>query len=368
MKPQPSFSSHFAGRIAQEKQWGAWRFDRPKPNRADGTARSRPTVLAPITLLGARPGGTELAIAIDIAVSMLLIAHILIALAASAEFGGVLAEAGSPLATLPGLVIIAHLLVLGHCRTSNLPEWHINDQQCRTVRTGTKAARTGFLPYPAGAQPMDSSRQRVEVQIPPFGLGGTLVPPAPGRGLVLFAHGSGSSRFSPRNTYVANALQQAGLGTLLFDLLTESESADRRNVFDIGLLADRLLAATGYIAHYDGLDALRIGYFGASTGAGAALFAAARSPLPIGAIVSRGGRPDLAGDALGGVSTPTLLIVGSLDGPVITLNEQAYAQLIGEKRLAIIQGAGHLFEEPGTLDAVIDLATDWFVERLTPII
>ena len=202
--------------------------------------------------------------------------------------------------------------------------------------------------------------QSLEIVIPPFGLGGTLVAPAPGEGIVLFAHGSGSGRFSPRNRHVAGALQAAGLGTLLFDLLTEAESNDRRNVFDIALLADRLLAASAHVRSLEVAKGVAIGFFGASTGAGAALVAAARSPDPIGAVVSRGGRPDLAGAALREVRAPTLLIVGSLDEGVIELNEQAYAQLGGEKRLEIVPGAGHLFEEPGTLDQVIVLARDWF--------
>ena len=207
-------------------------------------------------------------------------------------------------------------------------------------------------------------RQGMEIEIPPFGLGGTLIPPASGYGIVLFAHGSGSGRFSPRNQYVARGLEAAGLGTLLFDLLTEDESADRRNVFDIPLLAGRLVAATEYVRSRDEAANTPIGYFGASTGAGAALVAAAMEPRPVGAVVSRGGRPDLAGDYLGGVHAPTLLIVGSLDDGVIDLNEDAYARLGGEKHLAIVPGAGHLFEEPGTLEQVIDLARDWFAHHL----
>lgn len=203
-------------------------------------------------------------------------------------------------------------------------------------------------------------RQSLDIEIPPFGLGGTLVAPAAGQGIVLFAHGSGSGRFSPRNRHVAAALETAGLGTLLFDLLAEAESSDRRNVFDIPLLANRLLTAAVHVRSLEVVQGAPIGFFGASTGAGAALVAAAHSPDPIGAIVSRGGRPDLAGPALSDVRAPTLLIVGSLDDGVIDLNEQAYALLGGEKRLEIVPGAGHLFEEPGTLDQVIVLARDWF--------
>lgn len=203
-------------------------------------------------------------------------------------------------------------------------------------------------------------RQSLDIEIPPFGLGGTLVAPVAGQGIVLFAHGSGSGRLSPRNRHVAAGLKAAGLGTLLFDLLTEQESSDRRNVFDIPLLASRLLTATAHVRSLDAARGEAIGFFGASTGAGAALVAAAHSPDPIGAVVSRGGRPDLAGPALRDVRAPTLLIVGSLDDGVIELNEQACALLGGEKRLEIVPGAGHLFEEPGTLDQVIVLARDWF--------
>ncbi|WP_107966834.1 dienelactone hydrolase family protein [Sphingomonas oleivorans] len=207
-------------------------------------------------------------------------------------------------------------------------------------------------------------REAIDVEIPPFDLAGTLTLPTRGSGIVLFAHGSGSGRFSPRNRHVARGLQTAGLGTLLFDLLTEPESMIRANVFDIALLADRLLAATYYIRTRDDTAAARIGYFGASTGAGAALVAAARGQDDVSAVVSRGGRPDLAGGSLPKVRAATLLIVGSLDHGVIELNEEAYAKLGCEKRLEIVPGAGHLFEEPGTLDQVIYLARDWFAEHL----
>lgn len=198
------------------------------------------------------------------------------------------------------------------------------------------------------------------VTIPPWGLGGTLSLPAEVSGVVVFAHGSGSSRFSPRNRYVAEALQSAGLGTLLFDLLTEAESADRRNVFDIPRLAERLVRATSWLDETVDRPNLRIGYFGSSTGAAAALVAAAAGPPHVAAVVSRGGRPDLAGAALDKVAVPTLLIVGALDVPVIGLNEQAYARLRCTKRLDIVPGASHLFEEPGTLAEVVRLARDWF--------
>jgi len=179
--------------------------------------------------------------------------------------------------------------------------------------------------------------------------------------LVVFAHGSGSGRLSPRNNYVAGRLREAGLATLLLDLLTPEEETDRRNVFDIDLLASRLRAAVDWAAAYPPTAHLAPCYFGASTGGGAALRAAAGDPR-ITAIVSRGGRPDLAGaDALAGVTAPTLLIVGSRDGVVIDLNAAAHDAMRCERRLAIVPGAGHLFEEPGTLDQVVELASDWFL-------
>ena len=208
-------------------------------------------------------------------------------------------------------------------------------------------------------------RERIEaVRIGPFGLEGRLVVPRDASGLVLFAHGSGSSRMSPRNNYVAVALRRSGLATLLFDLLTNEEEADRANVFDIELLADRLLMATSWASEHDPAGRLPVGYFGASTGAAAALVAAARRAGRIGAIVSRGGRPDLAGSALPKVTVPTLLIVGGQDHKVLALNRDALALLTCEKHLAVVPGATHLFEEPGTLDAVVDLARRWFERHL----
>jgi len=179
------------------------------------------------------------------------------------------------------------------------------------------------------------------------------------KGIVLFAHGSGSSRLSPRNAYVARVVREAGIGTLLFDLLTEDEASDRSNVFDIEFLATRLKAATDWIRHIGSAQGLGIGYFGASTGAAAALVAATDDET-IGAIVSRGGRPDLAGPALPKVKAPTLLIVGGEDTDVIELNEEAYERLTCKKELRIVPGATHLFEEPGTLEEVARLARDWF--------
>ena len=203
------------------------------------------------------------------------------------------------------------------------------------------------------------------VQIPPVGLAGTLrLPDEPALGIVLFAHGSGSSRLSPRNNFVAAALGAAGFATLLFDLLSESEAGDRRNVFDIGLLADRLALAAGWAARQPGVRTLPCGYFGASTGAAAALVAAARQPDACAAVVSRGGRPDLAGDALPRVRAPTLMIVGGEDRDVLALNRAAAGRLRCENRIAVVPGASHLFEEAGTLEAVVDLARRWFLEHL----
>ena len=179
-------------------------------------------------------------------------------------------------------------------------------------------------------------------------------------GIVVFAHGSGSSRHSPRNSFVATCLQQAGLGTLLFDLLTSAEELDRANVFDIGLLADRLTDVTRWLTATHYADNLPIGYFGASTGAAAALRAAADPGLVVGAVVSRGGRPDLAEGYLASVRAPTLLIVGGHDPRVIELNRLAQAAMVCENRFDIVPGATHLFTEPGTLEAVAELACDWF--------
>jgi putative phosphoribosyl transferase len=203
----------------------------------------------------------------------------------------------------------------------------------------------------------------VEVSIAPLALPGTLVHPAAGQGIVLFAHGSGSSRLSPRNRLVAERLQRSGLGTLLFDLLQPKEADNRANVFDISLLAERLALATDWVRSQELRD-VPIGYFGASTGAGAALVAETLTRHRIAAVVSRGGRPDLAGAVLPRVRAATLLIVGGDDHGVIELNEKALAQLTCEKSLTIVPGAGHLFEEPGTLDKVMALAREWFVPRL----
>lgn len=199
------------------------------------------------------------------------------------------------------------------------------------------------------------------VSVGPLGLPGVLEVPARALGLVLFAHGSGSSRRSPRNRFVATQLQQEGLATLLFDLLGTEEEAERRHVFDIELLAGRLLQAMQWAQAQARLADLPLGLFGASTGAAAALLAAARRPALVRAVVSRGGRPDLAGEALADVRAPTLLIVGGLDEAVLALNRQALARLRqAEHRLEIVRGATHLFEEAGALPAVARLAGSWF--------
>jgi dienelactone hydrolase len=200
-------------------------------------------------------------------------------------------------------------------------------------------------------------------------LEGTLAIPQNAAGVVVFAHGSGSGRLSPRNRFVARTLREAGLGTLLIDLLTADEEAVDVHTaefrFDIGLLAERVVGATDWLAGVDATAALPVGYFGASTGAGAALVAAARRPERVAAVVSRGGRPDLAADDLPRVQAPTLLIVGGADLPVIGLNRQALDRLgAKEKGLHIVPGATHLFEEPGTLEEVARLAADWFARHL----
>ena len=209
-----------------------------------------------------------------------------------------------------------------------------------------------------------------DVQIPAGSatLDGNLTTVDQTKAFVLFAHGSGSSRHSPRNQFVARTLNEAGLATLLFDLLTpEEESVDlytREHRFDIGLLAERLVYASKWAKQQKLTTDFRIGYFGSSTGGGAALVAAAELPEEVGAVVSRGGRPDLAGEALPKVKAPTLLIVGGEDHVVIELNEQARAQMKCECKIEIVPGATHLFEEPGALDKVAKLASDWFVDHI----
>lgn len=211
-------------------------------------------------------------------------------------------------------------------------------------------------------------RMECEVEIPSGRrrLSGILTVPPGAGGVVAFAHGSGSGRYSPRNQFVARVLQEGGLATLLLDLLEEEEAEDREKVFAIQLLAERLESAADWLNQQPETHTLRLGYFGASTGAGAALVAAARNPAAVGAVVSRGGRPDLADAYLPAVRAPTLLIVGGNDDVVVELNEQALRRLRCPKHLVIVPGATHLFEEPGTLEEVSRLAKEWFVRYLAP--
>ncbi len=210
----------------------------------------------------------------------------------------------------------------------------------------------------------------VRIAVDSVQLEGGLGLPEDAAGVVVFAHGSGSSRHSPRNRYVAQALREGGLGTLLMDLLTEAEEREDvrtgRLRFDIGLLAERVAAASDWLTRNPATAHLRIGYFGASTGAGAALVAAAERPDDVGAVVSRGGRPDLAIPVLERVKAPTLLIVGGEDLPVIEMNREALKHLNVEKRLEIVPRASHLFEEPGALEKVARLAREWFTQHLKP--
>lgn len=212
--------------------------------------------------------------------------------------------------------------------------------------------------------------QEIAIEVPEGTLGGTLAVPPEARGIVLFAHGSGSSRHSPRNRYVAAILHRAGLGTLLMDLLTREEDAidqyTRQYRFDIDLLSRRLVEAIDWLGDQPRTTDLPLGLFGASTGAAAALRAAAARPERVAAVVSRGGRPDLAGDALPLVQAPTLLIVGAHDAQVIPLNEDARRQMTASARLVLVPGATHLFEEPGALDQAAALARDWFLNHLEP--
>ncbi|NEX93758.1 alpha/beta hydrolase [Caulobacter sp. 17J65-9] len=201
-----------------------------------------------------------------------------------------------------------------------------------------------------------------EVVIDPPGVGAFLEVPDRAKGLVIFAHGSGSSRFSPRHAYVAKELNRAGFATLLADLLTHGEEEDRRNVFDIELLSKRLLRVAQWASEYPKTRDLPVGLFGASTGAAAALVAAADPHLNPACVVSRGGRPDLAGEYLAEVRAPVLLLVGSLDGPVIDLNRMAFDRL-SDATLIIVPGAGHLFEEPGAMDEVVTQAIDFFGQK-----
>ena len=214
----------------------------------------------------------------------------------------------------------------------------------------------------------DRLERTVEIAAGRVRLEGTLGVPANARGIVLFAHGSGSSRFSSRNRYVARVLRDAALGTLLLDLLSSREEkvddVTREHRFDIAMLADRLVAAIDWLAAEPESERLAVGLFGASTGGGAALVAASKRPARVHAVVSRGGRPDLAGDALAVVRCPTLLVVGGADDVVLELNDAARARMHAGVRLVTVPGATHLFEEPGALETVAALARDWFLEHL----
>jgi putative phosphoribosyl transferase len=224
-------------------------------------------------------------------------------------------------------------------------------------------------PGDTGHPPRNGVDTEVAVDADGLSMPGHLTAPDGASGIVIFAHGSGSSRLSPRNRFVADQLNDAALATLTFDLLTDAEASDRRNVFDITLLASRLAGAAEWVHRQPSVAGLPTALFGASTGAAAALVAASDPPVPIAAVVSRGGRPDLAGDHLGSVSAPTLLIVGADDTTVLELNRHAQQRLRCENRLAVVPGATHLFEEPGTLEVVARLAADWFVDhcgRLPP--
>ena len=218
-------------------------------------------------------------------------------------------------------------------------------------------------------EPHRTDRRTVQIWCGGRELTGDLTVPVGASGLVIFAHGSGSSRFSVRNRAVAAEFHRRGLGTLLFDLLTRDEElwdqATRHLRFDIPLLADRLVVTTDWVAREFAASPLDVGYFGASTGAAAALVAAAERPKVVRAVVSRGGRPDLAGDALPRVEAPTLLIVGGNDDVVLDLNRQAFEAMRAPKRLEVVEGATHLFEEPGALEDVARLAGDWFARHLT---
>ncbi|MFD9407881.1 phosphoribosyltransferase family protein [Streptomyces sp. NPDC059989] len=246
---------------------------------------------------------------------------------------------------------------------SAVGEWYQDFSQTPDEEVVDLLARAAARPLPPAATGAEAEVE-VEVDAGGVALAGDLALPAGAGGVVMFAHGSGSSRHSPRNRAVAADLNRAGLGTLLFDLLTPAEEGHRANVFDIEVLARRLADATRWLR---GRESLPIGYFGASTGAAAALWAAADEHAGIGAIVSRGGRPDLAAPRLAGVRAPTLLIVGGRDTMVLDLNRQAQQELRHcENRLEIVPGATHLFEEPGTLDEVSALARDWFARHLSP--
>lgn len=244
----------------------------------------------------------------------------------------------------------------------------VSDEEVARLLAESAQPSGGPLPSdpPGGEPPVQP--EEVEVLAGGVHLAGQLTVPENPAGMVVFAHGSGSSRHSPRNRFVAQVLNRAGLGTLLFDLLTRDEEFDRANIFDIELLAGRLGLVTSWLRDQPSVGELQIGYFGASTGAGAALLAASDPDADVAAVVSRGGRPDLAGRRLEQVRAPTLLIVGGEDHAVLDLNRRAQALLRCENRLAVVPGATHLFEEPGTLATVADLARDWLHDHLAPLV
>lgn len=240
-------------------------------------------------------------------------------------------------------------------------QFYADFSQTSDSEVATLLARATEWSKRPGSGSVTATDDDVEVTADALRLPGRLTVPASASGVVVFAHGSGSSRHSPRNKVVGGVLSEAGLGTLLFDLLTGDEEAERGNVFDIGLLASRLLAATAWLRSAG--PALPVAYFGASTGAAAALWAAAEPGADIASVVSRGGRPDLAGVRLGDVRSPTLLVVGGDDEQVLDLNRQALSKLLCESRLDVVPGASHLFEEPGTLEEAAHLARDWFLRH-----
>ncbi len=251
---------------------------------------------------------------------------------------------------------------------------HTSDQQMVELLVESRRHWDRSLAEVAGrdrldpVDPVDPPMRDQEVAVcPSLGLTGYLTVPEGARAMVVFVHGSGSSRHSPRNRFVARVLNQARLATLLFDLLTPQEEIERSHVFDIALLGGRLLDVTRWLQGEPDAKGLAIGYFGASTGSAAALWSAAKEGFDIGAVVSRGGRPDLAASCLPAVTAPTLLIVGERDEAVLDFNRQAQSELTCENRLAIVPRAAHLFEEPGTLQVAADLATNWFIAHLTSV-
>ncbi len=288
----------------------------------------------------------------------------------------VLAVPVAPRAAIPALSSVADEVVCLETpdRFMAIGQWYgdfsqTSDEEVVTLLHRAATATTAATPTtvaPAATVATAATDMEVEVIAGPVRLPGHLYVPKAAAGIVAFAHGSGSSRRSPRNQFVASVLGQAGLGTLLFDLLTNDEERDRSTVFDIDLLAGRLRDATRWLRAQEAAGQAFIGYFGASTGAAAALWAAAEPGSDISAIVSRGGRPDLAGPRLASVRAPTLLIVGGQDDLVLDLNRQALEQLPAGSQLSVVPGATHLFEEPGTLEQVAALAADWFAGHLAP--